>query len=175
RDPRPRHLPAAPARPLGGGRPGQRQDGAERGASARATRPGRPAHPAGGAAGDDPTRAAGPGAGPERRRPAGPDRRTGAGAAVIALAIKGPPIDWAGLSPLLALIGGSLVVLLVGLLSSRTVRERVVPALTIASLGATLGLTIWQWHDKTSIISGALRVDDLAMVLCLVFLAAGLA
>jgi NADH-quinone oxidoreductase subunit N len=94
---------------------------------------------------------------------------------VIALATKGPPIDWAGLSPLVALIGGSLVVLLVGLLSSRMVRERVVPALTIVSLGATLGLTIWQWHDKKSIISGALRVDDLALVLCLIFLAAGLA
>ena len=37
-------------------------------------------------------------------------------------AAKGPPIDWAALSPLLALIGGALLVLLVGLLSARAVR-----------------------------------------------------
>jgi NADH-quinone oxidoreductase subunit N len=94
---------------------------------------------------------------------------------VIALAAKGPPIDWAGLSPLLAPVAGAVVVLLVGLLSARGVRERLVPALTIVALGATLGLTIWQWDDHTSILSGALRVDDLALALCLIFLAAGLA
>ena len=62
------------------------------------------------------------------------------------------------LSPLIALIGGALVVLLVGLLPGRAVRERGVPALTIAALGATLGMTIWQWHDDKSIVApGALR------------------
>jgi NADH-quinone oxidoreductase subunit N len=90
-------------------------------------------------------------------------------------AAKGPHIDWAAMSPLVALIGGALVVLLVGLLPSRAVRERGIPALTIAALGATLGMTIWQWHDKTSIISGALRVDDLALALGLIFLASALA
>ncbi|MDQ6810718.1 MAG: hypothetical protein M3Z95_02310, partial [Actinomycetota bacterium] len=78
---------------------------------------------------------------------------------MIALTAKGPPIDWAALSPLVALIGGALVVLLVGLLPGRGVRERGVPGLTIAALGATLGMTIWQWHDHTSIVSGALKVD----------------
>jgi NADH-quinone oxidoreductase subunit N len=91
------------------------------------------------------------------------------------LTAKGPPIDWAALSPLLALIGGALVVLMVGLLSARGVRERGVPALTVIALGAALGTTIWQWHDRTTIISGALRVDDLALALGLVFLAAALA
>ena len=88
---------------------------------------------------------------------------------------KGPYIDWAALSPLVALIGGALVVLLIGLLAARSVRERGVPVLTIAALGTTLGMTIWQWHDRTSIISGALRVDDLALVLGLIFLTAALA
>ena len=94
---------------------------------------------------------------------------------MIPLAAKGPHIDWAALSPLTALIGGALVVLIVGLLPGRGVRERGVPALTIAALGAALGMTIWQWHDRTSIISGALRVDDLALALALIFLAAALA
>jgi NADH-quinone oxidoreductase subunit N len=94
---------------------------------------------------------------------------------MISLTAKGPPIDWSALSPIVALIGGALVVLLVGLLPGRAVRERGVPALTIAALGATLGMTIWQWHDRTSIISGALRVDDLGLALGLIFLAAALA
>jgi NADH-quinone oxidoreductase subunit N len=94
---------------------------------------------------------------------------------MIGLAAKGPYIDWAALSPLVALVGGALIVLMVGLLASRGVRERGVPGLTIAALGAALGMTIWQWHDRTTIISGALRVDDLALVLGLIFLAAALA
>src|SRR3954471_4378818 len=93
---------------------------------------------------------------------------------IVAAAAKGPHIDWAALSPLLALLGGSLVVLLVGLLRSRFVREQVVPALTVVALGASLGMTIWQWDANTSIISGALRVDDLALALNGVFIAAAL-
>ena len=33
--------------------------------------------------------------------------------------IEGPEIDWAGLSPLIALIGGSVIVLLLGLFRAR--------------------------------------------------------
>ena len=58
--------------------------------------------------------------------------------------MKGPTIDWAGLSPLLAVFGGSLLVLGMGLLRSRAVRETLVPLLAIASLGAFMGLSIWQ-------------------------------
>ena len=46
--------------------------------------------------------------------------------------IHGPHIDWAGLSPFIALAAGGLVVLLVGLLSPSWIRERVVPVLTIS-------------------------------------------
>jgi NADH-quinone oxidoreductase subunit N len=90
-------------------------------------------------------------------------------------AVKGPHIDFAGLSPLIALIGGATVVLLVGLLPGAGVRRRVVPALSLLSLGATLGLTIWQWGENKSIIAGALRVDDLALALNIVFITAGIA
>ena len=73
------------------------------------------------------------------------------------------------------MLGGSLVVLLAGLLRSRVVRETIVPLLTVAVLGAALGLTIWQWDANASIIAGALRVDDLALALNGVFLVAAAA
>ena len=87
--------------------------------------------------------------------------------------LKGPHIDFAGLSPLIALLGGAAIVLMVGLIGSRWVRAQLVPALTLGVLGAALGLTIWQWGSSKSIVSGALRVDGLALVLNLVLIAGG--
>jgi NADH-quinone oxidoreductase subunit N len=87
--------------------------------------------------------------------------------------LKGPHIDFAGLSPVIALLGGSAVVLLVGLIGSRWVRGQLVPALSLVVLGAAVGLTIWQWNAQKSIISGALRIDDLSLVLNLVLMAGG--
>ncbi len=87
--------------------------------------------------------------------------------------LKGPPVNFAGLSPLIALLGGAVVVLLVGLLGARRVREHVVPALSLVALGAAAGLTIWQWDEQKSIVSGALRIDDLALVLNLILVAGG--
>jgi NADH-quinone oxidoreductase subunit N len=88
---------------------------------------------------------------------------------------QAPTIDWAALSPILALLGGAVVVLLTGLLRSRFVRESLVPLLTLGALGASLGLTIWQWDTNESIISGALRVDGLALVVNVILIAAGIA
>ena len=68
--------------------------------------------------------------------------------------LAGPKIDWAGLSPLIALLGGAAIVLLVGLVGTRWVRAQVVPALTLCTLAATLGLTLWQWGEDKSIMSG---------------------
>ena len=87
--------------------------------------------------------------------------------------LKGPYVDFAGLSPLLALLGGAVIVLLIGLLGSRWVRSQVVPALSLVALGAALGLTIWQWDARKSIVSGALRIDDLSLALNLVLVAGG--
>jgi NADH-quinone oxidoreductase subunit N len=87
--------------------------------------------------------------------------------------LKGPHVDFAGLSPLIALLGGAVIVLLVGLLGSRWVRSQLVPALSLIALGAALGLTIWQWNVDKSIVSGALRVDDLSLSLNLILIAGG--
>ena len=88
---------------------------------------------------------------------------------------KGPHIDWAGLSPLLALLGAATIVLLVGLLRPRAVREVLVPLLAFAGFAATIGLGIWQYGEQKDLIAGALRLDDLTIVLSFVFCAGGAA
>jgi NADH-quinone oxidoreductase subunit N len=85
--------------------------------------------------------------------------------------LKGPHVDFGGLSPLIALLGGATIVLLFGLLGSRWVRAQLVPALSLGALGAALGLTIWQWGSEKSIVSGALRIDPLSLTLSLVVIA----
>jgi NADH-quinone oxidoreductase subunit N len=89
--------------------------------------------------------------------------------------LKGPHVDFAALSPLIALLGGATVVLLVGLLGSRWVRAQLVPLLSLVTLGAALGLTIWQWNAQKSVLAGALRIDDLALVLNMILTVGGAA
>jgi NADH-quinone oxidoreductase subunit N len=89
--------------------------------------------------------------------------------------LKGPHIDWRAFSPMLAPAGGGLVVLLVGLFRARVVRRQIVPALTIVTLLAMIGLAIWRFHHPASIISGALRIDDLALEVDMLFAVAGIA
>src|ERR1700680_866663 len=79
--------------------------------------------------------------------------------------LKGPHVDFAALSPLIALLGGGVLVLLAGLLRSRWVREQAVPALSLIALAGALGLTVWQWNAQKSVVSGALRVGHLARLL----------
>jgi NADH-quinone oxidoreductase subunit N len=90
-------------------------------------------------------------------------------------AVKGPHIDWAGLSPLVALLGGATIVLLLGLLRPRVVRETLVPLLALAGFGAAIGLGIWQHGEHKDLVAGALRLDDLTNVLSYVFGAGGAA
>jgi NADH-quinone oxidoreductase subunit N len=79
--------------------------------------------------------------------------------------IKGPHIDWASLSPIVVLGGGALIVLMVGLIGERSIRENGVPLLTIAALGGAIAAEIVRFHHTASIISGALRIDDLALII----------
>jgi NADH-quinone oxidoreductase subunit N len=87
--------------------------------------------------------------------------------------LKGPHVDFAGLSPLIALLGGAVIVLLVGLIGSGWARTQAVPSLSLLALAAALGVSIWQWNEQKSIVSGALRIDDLALVLNLILIAGG--
>jgi NADH-quinone oxidoreductase subunit N len=98
---------------------------------------------------------------------------------MIALAtlhhLSGPAIAWAAFSPILAPVVGGLLVLVLGLLSSRLVRHQLVPAATIVALLAMIGLAIWRFHHPASIISGALRIDDLALEVDMLLAGAGIA
>jgi NADH-quinone oxidoreductase subunit N len=94
---------------------------------------------------------------------------------IAAAKLAGPHIDWAGLSPLIAVLGGALVVLLLGLVVSRAARETAVPALSIAALALAIGLSTGQWGERTDLIAGALRLDELTLALTIVFCVAGIA
>jgi NADH-quinone oxidoreductase subunit N len=73
-----------------------------------------------------------------------------------------PHIDYAGLSPVIALTAGIVVVLMGGVLTSRHQRL-VVSALSLATLAAAAGLAIWQWGNRTDLVAGALRLDELGL------------
>jgi NADH-quinone oxidoreductase subunit N len=87
--------------------------------------------------------------------------------------VKAPHIDYAGLSPFVALAGGAILVLLLGLLPGRGVRHAV-PLASLAALGAAIGLGIWQFGHTTALVSGALALDDLTLVLLFVFAGTGI-
>jgi NADH-quinone oxidoreductase subunit N len=89
--------------------------------------------------------------------------------------VQGPHIAWAALSPLIALTGGACLVLLLGLARSSFVRTQAVPVLTLIALGTTAGLSVWQWDTHLAIISHALWIDDLTLLLTVVFVAGGMA
>ena len=91
--------------------------------------------------------------------------------------IQAPDVDYKALSPLFATTGGSVLVLMAGLLPPRFMRTVVVPVLAAASLLAAIGLTIWIWEpgDTRPIMEGALAVDTLALGLSMLFYVAGLA
>ena len=96
------------------------------------------------------------------------------------LAVTKPAIDWAGTSPIIALLGGAVLVLLMGLLRPRPLREVVVPLLAIGTFGATLGLGIWQWNDPKDLFvaqgsQGALRLDDLTLLITFIICVTGIA
>ena len=90
--------------------------------------------------------------------------------------VEAPEIDYEGLSPLFALAGGTVIVLLTSLFRARLVQRVLLPLLTVAALGTALGLTIWQWEtgDLEPIIEGALAVDTLAFGAALIFYVAGI-
>jgi len=76
-----------------------------------------------------------------------------------------PHIDYAALSPVLALTVGLCVVLLTSVFKPL---RRMAPFLSLLTLGATTGLLAWQWNDATNLVSGALRLDDLAISISLI-------
>jgi NADH-quinone oxidoreductase subunit N len=91
--------------------------------------------------------------------------------------LHGPHIDWASFMPILILGGGALIVLIIGLLGGRQaegVRSRVTALVAIMAFAASLVVEIGRFHHQTSIVSGALRIDDLALILDMLFAVSGI-
>jgi len=83
------------------------------------------------------------------------------------MSFQAPDIDYAGLSPVIALTAGLCVVLLSGLVGGA--RQRfVVSALSTVTLATAAGLLIWQWGAAEDLVAGALRLDDLAIAISLI-------
>jgi NADH-quinone oxidoreductase subunit N len=86
--------------------------------------------------------------------------------------IDTPDIDYAALSPVIALVAGICVVLLVGLIGPRG-RRGLSSALTLLALAATAGLLIWQLGEPdVDLVAGALRSDGLSITIGLIVVAA---
>jgi NADH-quinone oxidoreductase subunit N len=93
---------------------------------------------------------------------------------IAAAQFKGPHIDWASFMPVVILGVGALVVLLIGLFGT-VARTVVVPLVTVGVLLASIVDEATRLHHPASIISGALRIDGLALVLDMIFAVAAIA
>ena len=82
-----------------------------------------------------------------------------------------PDIDYAGVSPIIALTAGLCVVLVGSAFAGRHSRV-VASVLSFATLATTAGLCFWQWGSDKDLVSGALRLDDLSLAVALLVIAA---
>ena len=79
-----------------------------------------------------------------------------------------PQIDYAGLSPIITLTAGVVIVLMVGLLPRAG--RWTCSVLTLGVLGTAAGLAIWQWGEHTDLVAGTLRLDELGLAALLIAL-----
>lgn len=75
-----------------------------------------------------------------------------------------PTIDYAGLSPIIALTAGLLVIVIAAVVEPV---KRFGPGLALLTFAITAGCLIWQWNADVDLVSGALRLDGLAATLSL--------
>src|SRR2546426_830210 len=83
-----------------------------------------------------------------------------------------PHIDYAGISPILALTAGIVIVLIAAVADPL---KRAIPALTLATLASAAGMCVWQWGERKDLVSGALRLDELAIAIALIAIVAAAA
>ncbi|OLE37538.1 MAG: hypothetical protein AUG48_04200 [Actinobacteria bacterium 13_1_20CM_3_68_9] len=83
------------------------------------------------------------------------------------MSFRAPHIDYAGLSPVIALTAGICAVLICGVLTRRRQRA-VVSAVSLVTLATAAGLCIWQWGERKDLVAGALRLDELGLAAALI-------
>ncbi len=82
--------------------------------------------------------------------------------------LNAPTIDYAGISPLIALTAGTCLTLLMGLFPRRAGRVLSVST-ALLTLATAFGLSVWQFGEPKSLVEGAMRSDDLALSLDFIF------
>jgi NADH-quinone oxidoreductase subunit N len=92
------------------------------------------------------------------------------------LAVRAPVIDYQGLAPLFAVVGGSIVVLVAGLVPGRAVQRVLLPVLAAAALVVAIVFSVVNWDPASAepIVEGALAIDRLALFLSILFYLSGL-
>jgi NADH-quinone oxidoreductase subunit N len=90
------------------------------------------------------------------------------------LTFHAPHLDYAALSPVIALAAGLCFVLLTAVfgrtrgLNRYLTQTLTAPVLTLLTLTVTAGLLIWRWDESTVLVAAALRLDDLAISISLI-------
>lgn len=79
-----------------------------------------------------------------------------------------PVIDYAGLSPVIALSATLCLVLVASILPK--VGRFAVAGITLLGFGATAAATVWQWGERANLVSNALRLDELSCMAILIVL-----
>src|SRR4029453_8835637 len=82
------------------------------------------------------------------------------------MTFNAPDIDYAGLSPVIALTGGLCIVLLLGLIPR--LGRFTMAHLTLPVPRAPAGLSIWQWGENQALVAAALRLDAFGLAAALI-------
>jgi NADH-quinone oxidoreductase subunit N len=82
------------------------------------------------------------------------------------MSFNAPHIDYSGLSPVIALTAGLVIVLMVGLIPR--LGRFAMAYLTIAVLAVTAARCIIEWGSSEDLVSGALRLDAFGLAACLI-------
>ncbi|MGK2956749.1 MAG: NADH-quinone oxidoreductase subunit N [Solirubrobacterales bacterium] len=75
-----------------------------------------------------------------------------------------PTVDYAALSPIIALTSGLVVLVLVAVFDSV---KKFGSAIALLTLAVTAGCLIWQWETNTDLLSGSLHFDGITVTLSL--------
>jgi NADH-quinone oxidoreductase subunit N len=87
------------------------------------------------------------------------------------MSFTAPDIDYAGISPIIALTAGICLVLMAAVFARRHQRA-VASTLSLGTLAAAAGLCVWQWGEREDLVAAALRLDELGLAISLICIAA---
>ncbi|MGI8631521.1 MAG: NADH-quinone oxidoreductase subunit N [Solirubrobacterales bacterium] len=84
-----------------------------------------------------------------------------------------PPMDYAALSPLIALMVTTALVMITGTLPGKAIRWSA-SAVSLVGLTVTMGLLVWKGGEQSDLVLGTLRLDGLATGISMLAVASGM-